>query len=76
MASGVSVDVVDHQLRTDAEIDHQLAQQRGQRIRAVARRVAWELFAQGRLIGSQHDCERELIQALAEHLYHGCAVDI
>ena len=76
MARGPSVDVVDEQLRTDAALDHQLAQQRGERIRAVAHRVAWELFAQGRLVGDQHDCERELIQALAEHLYHGCAVDI
>ena len=76
MPRGVSIDVVEHQLRTDAELDHQAAKRRGERIRAVAERVSWELFAQGRLIGSQSDCERELIQALAEHLYDGCAVDI
>lgn len=71
----ITADEVEAGIQAEAQRDHELAKSRGERIRSIAGCVASDLFAAGR-ITNKPDLERDLIQALAAHLYPGVSVDI
>lgn len=70
------LDPIQRELADEATADHSAAAIRGARIGVIAKRVAWELHAQGLLRCSHVEAERELKQALAEAMYPGAAVDL
>jgi hypothetical protein len=72
----LSDDPMEQKLQAQTAAEHAAAKVRGEKIRAIAERVAWELHAKGELRVSHKDVERELIRALADALYPGVAVDI